>query len=477
VTPGAQDRILLKGTVLGPTGPFAGQVLVQGQKLLCVEPGEACASNPGATGATVIETNGIISPGLIDMHNHILFDIFDGDDWTPEKAYTNHTQWTQEFRYGAMLDVKQCFEDASQGKPSWCPAKWDGASNNLKCEMNKWGETKGLVSGTTSIIGLIGTIGGCVGSLARTLGTSYSNLEEHAIQSSALVPSSGTSASNVCKNFANGSTKSYVIHLGEGTDATAKGQFEKLRALTDPPGCLMAPQTVITHGTAFDDVEFKEMGEKGMKLVWSPRSNISLYGDTPTSTTNIPLALSHGITVSLGPDWSMGGSVNMLEEMRFADAWDNKHWGDVLKPRDLFEMATINAAKSLALDNQIGSLKAGLYADLFVFGGDTANPYDALLAAAPSSVRLVMVGGRVLYGDTQLKPAALNAASCEDIQVCSASKFVCVAESNSSNKLNQTFDVIKTTLEEALLEVDAIPAATKGHSFTFAPIAPLSSCP
>ncbi len=67
--------------------------------------------------------------------------------------------------------------------------------------------------------------------------------------------------------------------------------------------------------------------------------------------------------------------------------------------------------------------------------------------------------------------------SCEDLQVCGASKFVCGAEANSSTKLDQTFSVLKTTLEEALLEVDAIPSATKGHSYTFAPLAPLSTCP
>jgi 5-methylthioadenosine/S-adenosylhomocysteine deaminase len=376
-----------------------------------------------------------------------------------------------------MLDVKQCFENASQGKPSWCPSKWGSTATSLKCEMNKYGETKALVAGTTSMIGLIGTINNCVGSLARSLGTSYSNLDEHNVQSSALVPSNASSANNVCKNFENGTTKAYVIHTGEGTDALAKGEFEKLRNLTTPPGCLLAPQTVITHGNAFNEVEFKEMGEKGMKLVWSPRSNISLYGDTPISTTNIPLARSFGITVALGPDWSMGGSVNMLDEMRFADAWDNKHWGNKLSPQDLFEMATANAAKALALDNQIGAIKVGLYADLFVFGGNVAAPYDALMATYPSTVRLVMVGGRVLYGDPQLKASALNAGSCEDIQVCGVPKFLCVAEANSTNKLDQKFDDIKTVLEEGLLEVDNIPVATKGHSYTFAPLAPLTTCP
>ena len=49
----------------------------------------------------------------------------------------------------------QRLEDASQGKPVWCPAKYDGAGA-LKCEMETGGELKALVSGTTSVVGLAG---------------------------------------------------------------------------------------------------------------------------------------------------------------------------------------------------------------------------------------------------------------------------------------------------------------------------------
>ncbi len=476
MTDGDPNRILLKGTVLVPAGPIVGSVLVEGEKITCVEAGDGCASQ--AAGATVIETNGIISPGLIDMHNHILYDIFDNDDWAPTKLYTNHNQWTSasnEPRYPAMGDVKQCFENASQGKPSWCPAKWNTAATSLKCEMNKWGETKAIVAGTTSVVGLIGQISGCIGSLARSLGTTSNDLPENTMQSSALVPSDATSASNVCKNFVSGSTKSYVVHVGEGlpTDTTAKGEYEKVRNLTTPKGCLMAPQTTITHGVAFGEAEFTEMGQKGMKLVWSPQSNISLYG----ATADIPTARAKGVTIALGPDWSMGGSVNMLNELRFADQWDNDHWNNILSPRDIFEMATVNAAKAAALDDQLGSIKVGLYADLFVFGGDASAPYNALLATTPSTVRLTMVGGRVLYGDLPLKASSLTPDSWEESAVCAGGKFICVAESNSSNKLDQTFGTIKGTLEDGLAEIDAIPAATKGNDYKFAPLAPLTTCP
>ena len=65
-------------------------------------------------------------------------------------------------------------------------------------------------------------------------------------------------------------------------------------------------------GTAFGATEWAFMKSKGMKLVWSPASNMALY----KKTTNVPLALDKGILVSVAPDWSMGGSPNMLDELR-----------------------------------------------------------------------------------------------------------------------------------------------------------------
>ncbi|MCU0683192.1 MAG: hypothetical protein MUF34_13280 [Polyangiaceae bacterium] len=67
--------MLLRGMVVTPDQAFAGEVLVQGDTLTCVAP--SCASAPGASNATVVDTHGIILPGLVDVHNHILFDIFD----------------------------------------------------------------------------------------------------------------------------------------------------------------------------------------------------------------------------------------------------------------------------------------------------------------------------------------------------------------------------------------------------------------
>lgn len=469
LTVGATNRILLLGTVVTPDTAFVGQVLVEGDVITCVAPAAGCAGEVGAVGATIIDTKGVIAPGLIDTHNHILFDIFDDSDWLPSKAYTNHDDWPKELRYQAMLDVKQCLEDASQGKPAWCPATYDGAGS-LKCEMDKWGELKAMIAGTTSVVGLAGTTSACFGSLARSIDAAQNGLGQDKIQTSALFPPSRSAAEGVCANFTALRTDAYLIHVGEGTDAKALAEFGTLGSVTtNAPGCLYAPQTAITHGTAFGATEFAQMAAAGMKLTWSPKSNVALYG----ATTNIPAALDANVVIALAPDWSMGGSQNLLDEMRFADSWDDLHFGNRLVPKDLVAMTTKNAATAIALADRLGRIAIGYKADLMVVSPTKADAFASIVNATPKDVRLTMIGGRILYGDAVLKPAAPAAPGCEDMPICGAPKFLCVAETTTTSKLNQTHAEIKAALEAALVDVDTLTP----DGYDFAPLAPLVKCP
>src|SRR5262249_9692386 len=162
-----------------------------------------------------------------------------------------------------------------------------------------------------------------------------------------------------------------------------RSEFDDLGAVTTNDGCLYSPKTTIIHGAALGDPELSIMAQNGMSLVWSPRSNVFLYGaGTDLSrTANVPLALSKGINVALGPDWSIGGSQNLLDELRFAHQVDVANWGNSIPSKALVEMVTVNAAKALGLGSVLGSIEVGKKADLVVIQGDAAVPYDALLAA------------------------------------------------------------------------------------------------
>jgi hypothetical protein len=452
-----RDRVVLQGVIVLPDRAFQGEVLVEGDTITCVA--ESC----GLIDAAVVRTNGLILPGLIDAHNHVLFDIFDETHWSPVKAYANHNQWTNEARYKALVDAKQYLNG-------------EGSPVSLGCEMDKYGELKALVSGTTSVQGSANPSDkACFSSLARTIDQSGNGLGIDRMQTSTLFPSAA-SASSVCANFDAGKTSAYVVHIGEGIDATSRDELAHLGTISSTPQCLYSPHTTIVHGTALGDAEMATMATHGMSLVWSPRSNVFLYGGGTdlTKTTDIPLALSKGINVALAPDWSIGGSQNMLDELRFADRVDNTEWGDQLSPRQLFAMATINAARALGIADVLGSIEVGKKADLMVIPGDLSTPYDALLQATPADVRLVMVGGVALYGDPAVAPLGPPSPGCETLDVCTQPKFACVAQASgtATNKLGQTYGEIQSTLSSGLSAYDALNLSP----YDFSPITPLVRC-
>ena len=74
-------------------------------------------------------------------------------------------------------------------------------------------------------------------------------------------------------------------------------------------------ETVVIHGTGMDQSQFNKMGTTGAGLVWSPFSNLVLYGDT----TDVVAADNAGITISIAPDWGPSGTKNNLHELKVAD--------------------------------------------------------------------------------------------------------------------------------------------------------------
>jgi cysteine-rich repeat protein len=463
VSAGTSQNVILRGCIVTPTVSFTGEVLVVGDSLACVA--ADCSAAAGAATATVVNTHGIVLPGLVDAHNHISFDIFDETDWSPQQTYTNHNQWPSEARYGAMVDAKQYLSGEASSPV------------DLACEMNKYGELKGLIAGTTSIVGAANPANrACYGSLPRTIDQSPNDLAQDKVQLATLFPTTA-SANAVCANIADDSTDAFLVHIGEGVDASALNEFQALSTITTTDGCLYATETAIVEGTALGSAEFDTMAANGMSLIWSPRSNVFLYGGGSdlTKTTNIPLARSKGIHVAIGPNWSLGGSQNLLDELRFANKVDDTVWGDVLTDKDLVSMATENGAEALGLSATLGSLAAGRKADLFVIGGNTAYPWNAVLTARPSDVRLVMVNGVALYGDHEVEALGPASPGCEALDVCGTPKFVCVAENGgtASNKLGQTFTQIATALSTELASYDALNLT----QWKFAPVTPLVRCP
>ena len=150
---------------------------------------------------------------------------------------------------------------------------------------------------------------------------------------------------------------------------------------------------MIIHGTAMTRAEFGDARDAGARLVWSPQSNLRLYGET----TRIADALDVGLPVALGADWLPSGSLSLLAEMKVARQ-ELIEQGRPATARQLVAMVTSGAADVAGLGAKLGRLALGRAADLVVLAPQGEDAYESVCASTPADVQLVLLGGDVAYG-------------------------------------------------------------------------------
>jgi large repetitive protein len=132
----------------------------------------------------------------------------------------------------------------------------------------------------------------------------------------------------------------------------------------------------------------------------------------------------------MSTDWTPSGSINLLREFKCAGSYNSAYLNGFFSDRDLWMMATANAADALHMDKQIGRLAPNLVADIAVYSGITGdNPYQRILAADVDNVSLVLRGGAPLYGDTAIISAVPGwVTGCERFPggVKGTDKTVCI---------------------------------------------------
>jgi 5-methylthioadenosine/S-adenosylhomocysteine deaminase len=158
------------------------------------------------------------------------------------------------------------------------------------------------------------------------------------------------------------------------------------------------------------------LAETGTHLSLSPLTEYASMGIAPLGAF-----LAAGIPVSLSIDTLAIPTVaDMFLQMRVTLAGERARTADTtLTARRVLELATIDGARDLGLDDRIGSLHAGKRADLVAVRMDSLNmapaadPLALLVhAASPADVDLVVADGRILKRDgrpTAFDPAAIVA--------------------------------------------------------------------
>ena len=196
----------------------------------------------------------------------------------------------------------------------------------------------------------------------------------------------------------------YVPHVGEGRKASCAARAEVARYLQRVQR--QDRRYALVHGVATDGDDYAVMREFDVTLVWSPRSNLALYGET----IDIAGALDGGVRIALSTDWSPSGSFHMREEVSCARRAASAA-GVEVPAEALWRMSTLHGAYALGLEGHLGAIEPGLRADLILVAHGGGDPHDAVLAATHRDVLAAWVDGRAILLSAAL-PESLGAGPC-----------------------------------------------------------------
>jgi cytosine/adenosine deaminase-related metal-dependent hydrolase len=168
----------------------------------------------------------------------------------------------------------------------------------------------------------------------------------------------------------------WLIHLAEGTDATAQAELEQLDRL----GCLAA-NSVLIHGVGLREQDIDRVIASGAAVVWCPASNHALLGQSLD-----PRRLCAAGRLALGSDSRVSGARDLLEELRAVAARRE------LPPEQLLGLVTSRAADILRLPTR-GHLAPGAHADLVIVEDRGGDPSSSLVGIGREQIRAVVRDG------------------------------------------------------------------------------------
>lgn len=371
----------------------------------------------------------ILSSGFIDLHGHLKYNVI--PLWTEAHGqYANRFQWRGLSAY--KKNVTAPLNNPLLGEAS--------NKDSLYCQTYQYAEIKALAGGVTSVQG-IGQDDTCTkGILARNVeiesdyeikSDARASMEivnpdgaalfqdkifptmitENKTITESLAAASGTLNSRqtqfvegfqkyvsyLTRIVTTGDIRSFIVHLSEGRSTD---QYNKLEYKFAKKLGMAEKGLVIIHGVGMDEKDLADAAAKDISLVWSPFSNLVLYGDT----LNADLAIKQNVNLTLGSDWTPSGTKNLLDEVKIARRYSQSKNMKLVSDKKLYEMMTINPAKALNLADRLGRLEVGYLADIVAIRlkSRNTNPYTQIVTAPQSEIQFVMVGGELKIAKSKI---------------------------------------------------------------------------
>lgn len=168
---------------------------------------------------------------------------------------------------------------------------------------------------------------------------------------------------------------------------------------------LLSARAALSHSVDLSAADFDALVSTGTAIVHNPSAIMSILGRCP-----VPELIDAGVTVCLGSDaGAPDRGFDMFRHMAQAMHYHRRHFRDpnVLPEGKVLEMCTIDAARALGLEEEIGSLEVGKKADIVCLNGHRAHLWPPVMAlnrvthyANAADVSIVVVNGRLLLDDS-----------------------------------------------------------------------------
>lgn len=332
---------------------------------------------------------GILSPGFINAHEHPAYSYtYPDNELNP--GYEHRDEWRLGINGKTQLlsPVPYYYEPGNNGKE---------AAILLAMELRH------LLGGATAIAGT-GGVPGAIKNIQRRkpwndhdrkLYGHQAHVSTFPFSKQALIDLKSECAGESRYELRFTDAKSpadmaYVPHVGEGSKENCAARKEVQRYLERAKR--RDRRYSLVHGVAAQEDDYKVMNKSDVTLVWSPRSNLALYGET----IDIKGALNYGVRIALATDWSPTGSFSMKEEFKCATKVA-KESSLELSNKSLWQMATTNAAYALGLEDSLGAIKPGFWADLvLVESTGSGDPYHGVLIAPDENILVTWVRGKAI---------------------------------------------------------------------------------
>ena len=185
-----------------------------------------------------------------------------------------------------------------------------------------------------------------------------------------------------------------------------------IRALSDLG--TLGPETILAHGIWLDETEYELIQKTDTRITHNPSSNCKLA----SGICDVSKYHELGVLVGIGTDGPpCNNNFDMFRDMRLATFLQKvKHLNEQALPASrTFKMATIDGARALNWDKEIGSIEKGKKADLVMVDINQVNAlplYDPLshlvYSASGQDVTMTMVDGKILYHNGKFHTLDIN---------------------------------------------------------------------